>query len=132
METYLQALGWWNFGGSLFMLGFFHKEFGKKVMNEWTGIFATPFVLDYWGKFWMGWAIGLNIFFGAVNILSVHWCMREMQLLCLLFDLFSYSVFFALVIWGTKTKHLGKGVYSVYLIFGIWISWGAYSLYSTL
>ncbi|MBK7811603.1 MAG: hypothetical protein IPO62_11560 [Saprospiraceae bacterium] len=50
MDTYLLAIGWWNFLGSLIMLGFIFEAFGQKVLNEWTLIFKDKFVLDYWGK----------------------------------------------------------------------------------
>jgi len=53
MNNFLLAIGWWNFAGSIIMLGFFNDSFAKKMMNEWTKIFKDEFRLDFWGKFWM-------------------------------------------------------------------------------
>jgi hypothetical protein len=73
MNTYLLAIGWWNLVGSILMLGLFNEWFGKKIFNEWSKIISTEYKLDYWGKFWLSWAIGTNIFFALINILSVKW-----------------------------------------------------------
>ena len=40
MDTYLLSLGWWNFAGSILMIGFFYQSFGKKMLNDWTKIFT--------------------------------------------------------------------------------------------
>jgi hypothetical protein len=132
MNTYLLALGWWNFFGSLFMLTFFNEAFGKKVLNEWTKIFSVPFTLDYWSKFWLAWAIGLNIFFALINIYSVKWELMPLKTFCVIFDLISYSAFTCLAIWGIKSKRTGSGIYSVFIIFSGWILWGAYVLFTNL
>lgn len=124
MNYYLQALGWWNLIGSLMMIGFFNEAFGKKVLNEWTKIFATEFRLDYWSKFWLAWAIGLNIFFASINILAAGWDLLQLKQFIVCFDLFAYLAFIGLAIWGVKAKHCGAGIYSVYVIFSIWIVWG--------
>ena len=89
MNSFLQAVGWWNFGGSLIMLCALSPSFGKKLFNEWTRIFKEPFVLDYWGKFWLFWAAGLNVFFGLVNILAVTWGYVEIKYFLIYTDLFA-------------------------------------------
>ncbi len=124
MDNYLLALGWWNFLGSILMLGFFHQPFGKKMLNEWTKIFSTEFVLDYWGKFWLAWATGLNIFFGLVNIYAVKWGYVEVKEFLIVFDIIAYSLFIGLALWGMKAKRTGPGIYSALLIFLFWIGWG--------
>ena len=128
MTNYLLAIGWWNFGGSLLMLGLFDRNFGRKMMNEWTRIFKTEFILDYWGKFWLGWAIGLNIFFGLVNILSVSWDHEAMQKFLVCSDLAAYLAFLCLAVWGIKAGRTGSGIYSVFVIFSFWIGWGIWVL----
>ena len=128
MDNYLLAIGWWNLVGSFFMLSFFNLNFGRKVFNEWTKIFAIDFELDYWSKFWMAWAIGLNIFFAIVNIYTVKWGYVEIKLFCIIFDLIAYFLFMGLAIWGVVAKRCGSGIYSVFVIFTIWIGWGIYAL----
>jgi hypothetical protein len=128
MDQYLLSIGWWNFGGSLFMLGMLNNSFGKKVLNEWTKIFKTEFHLDYWGKFWLAWAIGLNIFFGLVNILSVSWGYPEVKQFLICSDLVAYSCFLLPAIWGLSAGRVGSGIYSVFVIFSFWIAWGIISL----
>jgi hypothetical protein len=124
MDNYLIALGYWNFIGSLMMIGFFNETFGKKMLNEWTKIFATEFKLDYWGRFWMAWAIGLNIFFGLINILAAGWDLVQLKQFIIYFDMGAYAVFVGLAIWGIRSKHCGTGIYSALVIFMIWIVWG--------
>lgn len=128
MDTFLLSIGWWNFGGSITMLFFLNENFGKKMLNEWTKIFVTEFKLDYWTKLWLGWAAGINIFFGAVNIMSVKWGYAEVKEFLIYCDLFAYSIFMVLAFWGWQSKRLGSGVYSVFLIFSGWLAWGIYSL----
>lgn len=128
MDNYLLALGWWNLVGSIFMLSFFNVNFGRKVFNEWTQIFATDFELDYWSKFWMAWAIGLNIFYAMVNIYAVKWGYPEIKQFCIIGDLIAYISFTGLAIWGVRAKRCGSGIYSVFVIFSIWIGWGIYVL----
>lgn len=127
MDAFLMALGSWNFFGSLVMIGFFNQQFGKNMLNNWTKIFAREFTLDYWSKFWLGWAIGLNIFYGAVNIAAVYWAMIELKVMIICFDLFAYSMFMGLAIWGKQTGNCGSGIYSVFIIFGFWIAWGIFT-----
>lgn len=124
MDNYLLALGWWNFAGSIMMLGFYYQPFGKKVLNEWTKIFKIEFALDYWGKLWMVWATGLNIFYGLTNIMAVKWGYPDVKLYMIVVDLFSYILFFLLALWGIKAGKMGSGYYSVLLIFLFWIIWG--------
>ncbi len=124
MDKYLLSIGWWNFIGSLTMLGFFNEWFGKKMLNEWTKMFVTEFKLDYWGKLWLMWAIGLNIFFGLINILAVKWGYNEVKIFLIWFDIFAYLLFVGLAIWGIIVKRCGTGIYSAFLIFGVWIIWG--------
>jgi hypothetical protein len=128
MDTYLLALGWWNFVGSILMIGFFNQPFGRKIFNEWTKIFSTDFVLDYWGKFWMMWAIGLNIFFALINILAVKWGYVELKSFLVWFDVIVYVLFVGLAIWGIRAKRTGEGIYFAFVIFGLWIVWGLVSV----
>jgi len=128
MDTFLLSLGWWNFGGSITMLFFLNENFGKKMLNEWTKIFATEFKLDYWGKLWLVWAAGINIFFGLINILSVKWGYIEVKEFLIYCDLVAYSLFLILAVWGWKSNRMGSGIYSVFIIFSGWLAWGIYSL----
>lgn len=130
MDTYLLTLGWWNFIGSIMMIGFFHEPFGKKMLNKWTKIFKTEFILDYWGKFWLAWAIGLNIFFGLINIYAVKWGYYEVKTFLISFDLAAYLIFVGLAIWGRNSGRCGSGIYSALAIFAMWIVWGFMALYS--
>lgn len=124
MDTYLLAIGWWNFAGSIMMLGFIYEPFGQKVLNEWTLMFKDKFTLDYWGKLWCFWASGLNIFFGLINILAVKWGYNDVKTFLIWFDIIAYLIFVGLVIWGLKAGRLGSGGYSAFVIFGVWIIWG--------
>lgn len=124
MNTYFTILGWWNLIGSLLMIGFFNESFGKKVLNDWTRIFATEFKLDYWSKFWLAWAIGLNIFFALINILVAYYDVKVLMLFILIFDLIAYAAFISLAVWGALLNHLGKGINSVFIIFFFWLAWG--------
>lgn len=129
MDTFLLAVGWWNFVGSFFMLTFFNENFGKKVLNESTKIFVTEFTLDYWAKFWLAWAIGLNIFFGLINIYAVKWGYLEVKQFLICVDLIAYALFFLLAVWGLIAKRCGSGIYSVFIVFAFWIVWGCWALY---
>jgi hypothetical protein len=127
MDEFMIALGSWNFFGSLLMIGFFNVSFGKKMLNEWTRIFTTEFTLDYWSKFWMGWAIGLNIFYGLINICAAYWSQVELKVIIILFDLLAYATFLVLAIWGHRSGRCGSGIYSLYVIFGFWIAFGIFT-----
>jgi len=124
MNAFLTAIGWWNFLGSFIMVGMLNESFGKKLLNEWTQIFKENFTLNYWGKLWLFWAAGLNVFFGLVNIMSVQWEYNEIKEFLVYSDLIAYLIFFSLTIWGLKAGRLGSGVYSVFIIFAFWICWG--------
>lgn len=128
MDTFLLALGWWNFGGSIMMMFFLNENFGKKVLIDWTQIFATEFKLNYWGKLWLFWAAGINIFFGLINILSVKWGYLPLKEFLVISDLIAYGILLSLAIWGWQCKRMGTGVYSVFIVFAGWIVWGIYSL----
>ena len=127
METYLIAVGSWNFVGSLMMIGFLNETFGKKMLNDWTKIFTIEFKLDYWSKFWLAWATGLNIFFGAVNVMAASYAQIEMQVMIICFDLFAYAIFIGLAIWGLKVGRCASGIYIALFIFAIWIGWGIFT-----
>jgi hypothetical protein len=125
MNTYLVAIGWWNFIGSLMMLVFLYEPFGQKVLNEWTLMFKDKFTLDYWGRLWLAWAAGLNIFFGIINIMAVQWGYEEIKVFLIWFDIIIYINFIGLVIWGLKAGRLLRaGSYVTLIIFSIWIIWG--------
>lgn len=124
MDTYLLALGWWNFAGSILMLGFFYEPFGRKMLNEWTLIFKIPFSLDYWGRLWLMWAAGLNIFFGLINILSVKWGYNDVKVFLVSVDIIAYLIFIGLSIWGLRAGKCGPGIYTALAIFTFWIIWG--------
>lgn len=124
LSTFLNAIGYWNFFGSVLMLFFLNEKFGKQVLNEWTKIFKTEFQLNYWSKLWLFWAAGINVFFGLINVMAVEWNNLQLQLFMLRTDLIAYSVFISLSVWGWRTGHLGSGVYSVWIIFLGWIIWG--------
>jgi hypothetical protein len=132
MNTYLQAIGWWNLIGSLMMVGFFNQSFGENVLNNWTKIFVTKFSLDYWGKFWLFWAIGLNVFFALLNILSVYWNYIEVKVFIVWFDVTAYLIFIIIGIWGLLQKRCGLGIYIAFLIFSVWIAWGLITLKSSI
>jgi hypothetical protein len=129
MDTFMLAVGWWNFIGSVMMLGFLNESFGQKMLNEWTKIFVVKFTLDYWSRLWLGWAAGLNIFFGLVNIIAVNGASQEMKKFLVCADLAGYIVFLILAIMGFRNKKLGSGAYSVFLIFSGWLAWGTYVLF---
>lgn len=128
MDNFLLSIGWWNFGGSFIMLLALHPGFGKKLFNEWTHIFKEPFILDYWGKFWLLWAGGLNIFFGLVNILAVKWAYAEVKTFLAYTDLVAYSAFILLAVWGIRAGRCGSGIYSAFIIFSFWIGWACLAL----
>ncbi|MBC7862285.1 MAG: hypothetical protein IAF38_04870 [Bacteroidia bacterium] len=128
MNIFLLSIGWWNFAGSFMMLGFLYEPFGQNVLNRSTKLFNEKFVLSYWTKLWLFWASGLNIFFGLINIMAVKWGHVELKTFLVWSDLVAYSLFTTLAIWGLKTKKLGSGVYSVFVIFAGWMAWGIYCL----
>ncbi len=124
MDNYLLALGWWNLIGSVTMLGFLNESFGKNMLNKWTKIFKKEFTLDHWSRFWLLWAISLNIFFALINIFSVKWGYAEVKIFLVYSDIIAYLGFMILSIWGLKNGKCDTGIYSVFFIFSIWITWG--------
>ena len=128
MNNYLLSLGWWNFAGSILMVGFFYQSFGKKMMNGWTKIFNTEFVLDYWGKFWLTWSIGLGIFFGLVNIYSAKLDYTEVKEFLIWLDVIAYICLMGLSLSQIKAKRTGSGIYGVLLVFAFWSSWGVWGM----
>ena len=125
MNTYLLAIGWWNFGGSIMMLGMIYQPFGQKILNEWCLMFKDKFTLDYWGKLWFLWAVGLNIFFGLVNIMAVKWGYDDVKIFLIWFDIIAYLMFVGLAAWGLKVGRLLKpGAYTAFVIFSVWVVWG--------
>lgn len=128
MDNYLLSLGWWNLAGSILMIGFFYQSFGKKILNDWTKIFSTEFALDYWGKFWLTWSIGLGIFFGLVNIYAANLDHLEVKGSLIWFDVLAYICLLALSLSQIIVKRTGSGIYGVLLVFAFWISWGVWAL----
>ncbi len=123
MDNFLLAIGYWNLFGSIMMMFFLNENFGKKVLNEWTRIFAEEFKLNYWVKFWLFWAAGINIFFGLINVMAVSWGYAEVKLFLLRMDILAYLIFIVAAFWGWKEGRLGSGIYSVILIFSGWLIW---------
>jgi hypothetical protein len=130
MNTYLLALGWWNLVGCFLMFGFFNEAFGNKMLNEWTKIFVKEYKLDHWSRFWMFWAIGLNIFFAVTNIMAADWNYPEVKQFLIGSDIVAYTLFLGLALWGINAGKCASGIYSVIVIFMIWISWGVYALFN--
>ena len=128
MNNYLLAIGWWNFVGSLMMFTMIFQPIGKKILNEWCLLFKPEFVLDYWGKLWFFWACGLNVFFGLINIMAVKWGHNDVNIFLIWTDIISYCIFTCLAIWGLKSGKMGSGVYTAFVIFAVWITWGVWSV----
>lgn len=129
MDLYLKTLGWWNVCGSVFMFLFFKESIGQSVLVTSTKIFNEDFKLTYWVKLWLGWAAGINVFFGLINVMAVKWGYIEPKVFLIWADIIAYSIFVLLAIWGHVAGRMGSGVYSVYIIFAGWISWGIYCLW---
>ena len=70
------------------------------------------------------WSIGLNIFFGLINIYAAKWGYVDVQKFLICSDILAYLLFVGLAIWGIKSKRTGADIYSVFVIFGVWIVWG--------
>lgn len=128
MKTFILALGWWNLVGSFLMLGFLNESFGRKMLNEWTKIFANEFRLEYWSRLWLFWAAGMNIFFGLINIMAAAWDFTPLTRFLVLSDLVSYAAFLALAVRARVKGQLGIGGYSVLVIFTGWLLWGVSTL----
>ena len=130
MDTYLLSIGWWNFLGSIMMMSMVYQPFGQKMLVEWTQMFKEDFILNYWSKLWLFWASGLNIFFGLINILAVHWGYADVKLFLILLDIGIYISFIGLAAWGLKAGRCGSGIYSALVIFIIWITWGYLAIHN--
>lgn len=128
MDTYLFSIGWWNFIGSILIMGMLYQPFGQKMLVEWTQMFKEDFVLNYWGKLWLFWASGLNIFFGLINILAVYWGYTDVKSFLIWMDIGIYISFTGLAVWGLRADKCGSGIYSVFVIFAAWIIWGYLSV----
>ncbi|MES2588157.1 MAG: hypothetical protein V4622_04200 [Bacteroidota bacterium] len=128
MDTFLNAIGWWNFFGSFIMLGFLHEPFGHNILNKWTKIFFVKYKLNYWSRLWLFWAAGINVFFGAINIYGSKWHFIEVKHFLIYSDLLAYSIFLILVLWGIAAKKLAAGAASVIAIFCFWLAWGIFVL----
>jgi hypothetical protein len=111
------------------MLFMVYQPFGHKMLVVWTKIFKDNFELNYWGKLWLLWAAGSNIFFGLIHVMAVKWGHLDVKLFLLKLDIVVYAMFVLLVIWGISAKRMGTGVYSVFVVFGFWLFWSIYSLY---
>jgi hypothetical protein len=69
------------------LLPVFRKEDAERLDE----IFNTEFMLDYWGKFWLTWSIGLGIFFGLViNIYAAKLNYVEAKEFLIRFDVVAY------------------------------------------
>src|ERR1700741_386357 len=121
MDLFLASVGWWNFAGSFFMLALLHEPLGQKVLVD-SRIFTEDFVLGYWGKLWLFWAAGLNIFFGLINIRAAKWELDEVKVFLIWSDLTAYILFFSLAVWGLKSRKCGPGIYSVFVVFSVWLT----------
>jgi hypothetical protein len=129
MKFFLLSVGWWNFAGSLLMIGFFHEGFGRKILNDWTKIFRQTFTLDYWSRLWLFWAVLFNVFFGLINIMAVEWNYPDVMRFLVVGDILGYGCFYMLAVRAFLRKQLGAGAYSVFIIFTGWLVWGISTLF---
>ncbi len=128
MDSYLIAVGLWNFIGAFFMLTFLNGKIAQLILVDWTKIFKKNYENSFFAKIWLVWAAGLNIFFGAINILCTKWAMPDLKIFIIYFDLVAYILFIIMGIWGVKTKNCGVGIYVAMAIFLFWIIWGCVAL----
>jgi len=128
MYTYLLSLGLWNFFGSIVMLGLINDNFGHNMFVKWTKIFKEDYKLNNYGRIWCAWAAGINIFFGAVNVMAWKWQFEPLGKFLIYTDLLAYSIFTILAVRGLIQKSVGSGIYSVLVIFLGWIVWGVWVL----
>lgn len=123
MDTYLLAVGYWNLAGSIMMMGMISPYIGNKMLVEWSRIFSAQFQLGFYGKLWLFWAAGLNIFFGVTHITAATWD-EAIQMFFIKADIVIYIIFILLGIWGIIAKKCGIGIYVAFGVFLIWIGWG--------
>ncbi len=126
MENFLISIGWWNFIGSIFMLSLLNESLGKLVLNDWTKIFIEEYKVSYWSKLWLVWLIGLNIFYGLINVYVVKWGNYDFKYFVTYFDFFAYLFFLFLTFKLHFSRKCGIGVYIVFAIFIFWASWAVY------
>jgi len=130
MDLYLKAIGWWNLIGALFMLVFLSESIGNKVLVEWSKIFTEKYSVTYYVKFWLVFAIGLNLFYGLMNIMAGHWSLPNVSTAIIYMNVIAYICVLAMAIWGLVAGKCGPGIYVGFVIFGIWILWGIQALRS--
>jgi len=124
MDNYLLTLGVWNLIGSLLMLTFINDSIGNKILVEWSQLFKEKYRTEYYGKLWVVWAAGVNIFFALINLLCINWNILEIKEFVIWADIIIYILFILLSIIGLKAGKLGNGIYIGFLIFITWILWG--------
>ena len=124
MDSYLLILGLWNIIGCLVMFAFIKDSNANKLLVEWSQIFTEKYSTGYYGKLWLIWAIGVNIFFALINIMCIYWNILEIKEFVIWADIIIYILFILLSIIGLKSGKLGKGIYIGFLIFITWILWG--------
>jgi hypothetical protein len=128
MDIFLQSVGYWNLIGSIFLLVFLKESSGEKILVQWAKIFKEPYKLGYYGRFWLLWAAGLNVFFSLINIMAAHWDLLEMKEFLVITDIIIYLVFIGLGILGYISKKCDVGVFVGLVIFGFWAIWGTWVL----
>lgn len=124
MDTYLLAIGWWNFVGSIMMMFMLNQSIGNKIMVKWCLIFKEKYAVGYYGKLWLFWAAGLNVFFGLINIMAVKWGYPEVKAFLIWTDIIAYLMFIGLSVWGLIAGRCASGIYVAFFIFTVWITWG--------
>jgi len=130
MNLYLSVLGWWNLIGSGLLLCMLNEPFGNKVLVTWTAIFKEEFTLGYYGRLWLFWAAGLNIIFALINIMAAKWNHPELKSFMMWADVISYTLFIGLSCWGLVAQKCGNGIFIGFLIFGVFLGWGIFLLWS--
>ena len=131
MELYLKTLGWWNLIGAILMFAFLSENIGNKILVQWSGIFTEEYSVNYYVKFWLVFAIGLNIFYGLINIMAGYWNHSNTNTFIACFNVIVYSVILLFSIWGLVAGKCGTGIYVGFVIFAIWILWGINALNSS-
>jgi len=130
MDLYLKAIGWWNLIGSLLMFFLLSESIANKVLIEWSAIFTEKYTATFYVKFWLVFAIGLNIFYGLVNIMAGYWEYDNIRSCIIWVDVIAYIGVLSVAIWGLVAGKCGLGILVGFLIFSVWILWGIYVLKS--
>ena len=129
MNHFLIGLGLWNLIGACFMFLLLNKKFGNDFLVKWSQIFKEPYSLNYYGKFWLCWAIGINLFYGFINCWAVKWDYIHVKTDLIFFNLIIYFIILAILIYGLiKSNKLGPGAYIAGVIWAFFIGWGIYVL----